>query len=238
MNDFYWECNENAKMILRAMAIGIGLSHEDYFIASHTGHHNQLRLLHYPPISAQQLQDKTSTRLDAHTDWGSITMVFQDDCGGLQVDFTPPNFFFFFQSKKKAKKRNPLIHKQIENPHKPGEFIDAPPVKDAIVMNIGDLMQRWTNGTLSPPLPSPSFYPLNPPTRFPQILPPSRNSPPKLPPHHQHHDPRPLLNPLLRSPNTQHHRDLSPGMLRCDTPPQTRADLVEGVYAHAGEDEL
>lgn len=90
MNEFYWECHENAKMILRAMAIGIGLSDEDYFLESHTGHHNQLRLLHYPPISAKQLEDKTKTRLDAHTDWGSITMVFQDECGGLQVYFSPP----------------------------------------------------------------------------------------------------------------------------------------------------
>ena len=89
MNDFYWECHENAKMILRAMAIGIGLSDEDYFLESHTGHHNQLRLLHYPPISAKQLEDKTKTRLDAHTDWGSVTTVFQDECGGLQVYFFP-----------------------------------------------------------------------------------------------------------------------------------------------------
>lgn len=26
--------------------------------------------------------------------------------------------------------------------------MDAPPLRDAIVMNIGDLMQRWTNDTL------------------------------------------------------------------------------------------
>jgi isopenicillin N synthase-like dioxygenase len=86
MTDFYWECHENAKMILRAMAVGIGLPHEDYFLESHSGHHNQLRLLHYPPILAAQLEEKSGTRLDAHTDWGSITMVFQDDCGGLQVN--------------------------------------------------------------------------------------------------------------------------------------------------------
>lgn len=72
-------------MILRAMALGIGLPDEDFFLQFHSGHNNQLRLLHYPPISAAEIEKNSLTRLDAHTDWPSITMVFQDDCGGLQV---------------------------------------------------------------------------------------------------------------------------------------------------------
>ena len=45
-------------------------------------------------------------------------MLFQDDCGGLQV----------------------------EDPSKPGEFIDVPPVPGSLVMNVGDLLMRWSNG--------------------------------------------------------------------------------------------
>lgn len=71
-------------MILRAMAIGIGLSDEDHFLKSHSGHNNQLRLLHYPSVPAADLEGQ-STRMPAHCDWGSITLVFQDECGGLQV---------------------------------------------------------------------------------------------------------------------------------------------------------
>ena len=37
---------------------------------------------------------------------------------------------------------------KVGNPHKEGEFIPAHPLKDAIVMNVGDLLQRWTNGEL------------------------------------------------------------------------------------------
>ncbi len=87
MTDFYWECNETAKTLLQALAMGIGLEDENYFLSSHTGHHNQLRLLHYLPVpSTDYLGDtETRSRLSAHTDWASITMVFQDDCGGLQV---------------------------------------------------------------------------------------------------------------------------------------------------------
>ncbi|KAL9002585.1 MAG: hypothetical protein Q9188_004496 [Gyalolechia gomerana] len=117
MTNFYWHSWENAEMILQAMAIGIGLDDEDYFLRYHSGHENQLRLLHYPPVPASDLEKQSMTRMDAHSDWASITMLLQDDCGGLQ----------------------------IENPNKAGEFMDAKPIQDAIVLNVGDLLQRWSN---------------------------------------------------------------------------------------------
>ena len=104
---------------MSAMALGIGLDDENYFRPSHPGHNNQLRLLHYPPVPASLIESQKAIRMDAHSDWPSITLLFQDDCGGLQ----------------------------IENPKVKGEFIDVPPLKDAIVMNLGDLMMRWSNGT-------------------------------------------------------------------------------------------
>ncbi|KAL8670378.1 MAG: hypothetical protein Q9168_005083 [Polycauliona sp. 1 TL-2023] len=120
MTNFYWHSWENAKMILKAMAMGIGLDDEDYFLHYHSGHENQLRLLHYPPVPAANVENDSSTRMAAHSDWGSITMLFQDDCGGLQ----------------------------IENPNKQGDFIAADPLQDAIVLNVGDLLQRWSNDNL------------------------------------------------------------------------------------------
>ena len=104
---------------MSAMAIGIGLDDENYFRPAHSGHNNQLRLLHYPAVPASLIENQKAIRMDAHSDWPSITLLFQDDCGGLQ----------------------------IENPNKKGEFIDVPPLKDAIVMNLGDLMMRWSNGS-------------------------------------------------------------------------------------------
>ena len=119
--DFYWECHRTAEEIMSAMALGIGLEDENYFRPMHTGHNNQLRLLHYPAIPAELIENEKATRLDAHSDWPSITLLFQDDCGGLQ----------------------------IENPNKKGDFIDVPPLKNTIVMNLGDLMMRWSNGGCS-----------------------------------------------------------------------------------------
>lgn len=120
MTGFYWSCYDTAKELLRAMAMGIGLDDPDYLLKFHSGENNQLRLLHYPPIETEKLSSNALARMPAHSDWGSITMLFQDDCGGLQV----------------------------EHPKKPGEFVDATPMKGALVMNVGDLLMRWSNGKL------------------------------------------------------------------------------------------
>jgi len=118
MTDFYWECSKVSHEILTAIGTGMGLKDPQFLLKFHSGHNNQLRLLHYPPIPAAQLENESSARMPAHSDWGSITMLFQDDCGGLEV----------------------------ENQHHPGEFIKVTPFKHAIVMNIGDLLMRWSNG--------------------------------------------------------------------------------------------
>ncbi|KAL8992767.1 MAG: hypothetical protein Q9169_006861 [Polycauliona sp. 2 TL-2023] len=76
MTSFYWDSWENAKMILQAMAIGVGLDDEDYFLRYHSGHENQLRLLHYPPVPAANIEDESTTRMAAHSDWPSIIMLF------------------------------------------------------------------------------------------------------------------------------------------------------------------
>ena len=122
MTEFYWTCDIASKEILKAIGLGMGLGDPEFLIKFHSGHNNQLRLLHYPPIPAAALESESSARMPAHSDWGSITMLFQDDCGGLEV----------------------------ENRHVPGEFVKVTPLKNAIVMNIGDLLMRWSNGIAFP----------------------------------------------------------------------------------------
>lgn len=120
MTDFYWACFEPAKKILRALALGIGLKDENHLLRLHSGHYNQLRLLHYPSLPAEALEGGKFARMPAHTDWSTMTMLFQDDCGGLQV----------------------------EDVNNPGNFIDVPPIEGTLVMNVGDLLMRWSNGKL------------------------------------------------------------------------------------------
>lgn len=114
---FYWTCFRAGERILRALALGIGLE-EDHLLKFHSGHYNQLRLLHYPPIPAAAIENGKFARMPAHTDWSTATFLFQDDCGGLQV----------------------------EDPKRRGEFIDVEPIPGTVVMNVGDLLMRWSNG--------------------------------------------------------------------------------------------
>ncbi|PYI12419.1 thymine dioxygenase [Aspergillus sclerotiicarbonarius CBS 121057] len=117
---FYWECNKVGCEILRALATGLDLEDECYLTKRHSGYNNQLRLLHYLPVPAEDLERERTARCPAHTDWSSITMLFQDDCGGLEV----------------------------EDVSRPGIFVPAAPLKNAIVMNVGDLLQMWSNDRL------------------------------------------------------------------------------------------
>ncbi|KAJ6084017.1 Oxoglutarate/iron-dependent dioxygenase [Penicillium sp. IBT 16267x] len=119
MMQFYRECFRMGGEVLQALAIGLDLD-ENHLLNKHSGLNNQLRLLHYPPVPASALENDRAARCPAHTDWSSITLLFQDDCGGLEV----------------------------EDVHRPGAFIPATPVRNAIVMNVGDLLQRWSNDRL------------------------------------------------------------------------------------------
>lgn len=120
-SEFYWKCHKVAKSILEALALGIGLDDSARLTTHHSGHNNQLRLLHYPPIAADDLESGKAARMPAHSDWSSITLLFQDDCGGLE----------------------------IEDPHSPGSFVPATPLEGACIVNVGDLLMRWSNGKTS-----------------------------------------------------------------------------------------
>lgn len=119
MTKFYWSCFEVAKTILKALALGLELADQDALLQPHSGINNQLRLLHYPPIPAEWLESNRVARMPTHSDWSTFTFLFQDSCGGLQVKSLTDD----------------------------GTFLDVTPVPGTLVMNIGDLLMRWSNGT-------------------------------------------------------------------------------------------
>ena len=88
-----------------------------------------LRLLHYPSfgadqeISAQQLAREGIYGSAPHTDFGCLTLLAQDDVGGLQV-----------LSPKREGDSN--------------EWIDVPCMHGSFVVNVGDMLHRWSNGLL------------------------------------------------------------------------------------------
>ncbi len=112
LNEFFAACADTASLVHRAFAVAMQLP-ETYFSDRHQRQDYTLRLLHYPPIQTPPKPEQG--RAGEHSDYGSVTLLFQDEVGGLEVQTTD------------------------------GEWIAAPPIPDAIVVNTGDLMQRWTN---------------------------------------------------------------------------------------------
>ena len=116
LESYFTVCASLVLSILDALSIALkvpapGLS------PTHSESLFQLRLLHYPSIAASQLKDNVRSRINAHSDFGTLTLLFQDSVGGLEV----------------------------EDPHKQGSFRPAPPIEDTVLVNIGDLMARWSN---------------------------------------------------------------------------------------------
>ena len=101
--------------LLRAYALYFEVP-ENFFSRSFSRPVADMRLAHYPVSKSIQAVSEFGT--GAHTDHGIITMLWQDDCGGLEVCLPD------------------------------GRWIGVPPKPGSLVVNIGELMTRWTNGRL------------------------------------------------------------------------------------------
>lgn len=118
MMDFFAKCKNMHVEVMRAIAVGMGLD-EGFFDSFVDVGDNTLRLLHYPEVKADVFKiNPGQVRAGEHSDYGSITLLFQDNRGGLQVK--SPN----------------------------GSFVDATPIEGTVVVNAGDLLARWSNDTI------------------------------------------------------------------------------------------
>ncbi|KAI4194877.1 MAG: hypothetical protein LQ348_002542 [Seirophora lacunosa] len=70
----YWELHRTSMRILDAMIMALNLSDSEgeYVRSLHSGHGNQLRFSHYPPVPIDKLNKEILSRLPAHTDWRSV----------------------------------------------------------------------------------------------------------------------------------------------------------------------
>jgi isopenicillin N synthase-like dioxygenase len=127
---YYRVMERVAEVLMRSLARGLGLR-PDYFDPAFCGGLSTLRLLRYPPREAVELArvqdpliwvDHRGTRRHLigapHTDSGFVTLLGQDGVPGLQ-----------------ARSRA-------------GEWIDVPPLEGTLVVNFGQVLERWSAGRI------------------------------------------------------------------------------------------
>jgi isopenicillin N synthase-like dioxygenase len=114
MHDFYQACIDGANKIQRVLASALDVDSE-FFVQQHNGENITLRLLYYPDTYSGNIAEE-QMGAGAHTDYGLLTLLFQDNVGGLEV----------------------------RDANDEWQAVDY--VESAIIVNSGDLLERWTNG--------------------------------------------------------------------------------------------
>lgn len=96
-------------MQLIALSLGLPANRFDNFFTKST---SRIRLNHYPPCPVPDL----ALGVGRHKDGGALTVLYQDEVGGLEV-------------KRKTD----------------GEWIRVKPTSNAYIINVGDIVQVWSN---------------------------------------------------------------------------------------------
>jgi isopenicillin N synthase-like dioxygenase len=109
---YYAAASTLGARLVRLLALSLGET-ETVFDAAYRGTNPTMRLLHYPPRPSGAAERQIGA--GAHTDWGGLTILAQDDVGGLEVCDAS------------------------------GQWLRATPVPGTFVINLGDLIARWTN---------------------------------------------------------------------------------------------
>ena len=115
------QCVNLAHRILISLAIGLQLEDPYYFYRKHNILEYKtttlMRIQYYPSLANVSLKPN-QVRCGEHTDYDSLTLLFQDDVGGLEVL------------------------------SRTGEYVKAKPIPGTVLINIADMMQRWSGDQL------------------------------------------------------------------------------------------
>ncbi|MCB0416784.1 MAG: isopenicillin N synthase family oxygenase [Bdellovibrionales bacterium] len=108
--EYIGACEKLGQTLMARIAVALGLS-ESYFLDRFTEEPTLLfRIFNYPAPAAD------GWGVAEHTDMGFLTLLFQDEKGGLEV--------------------------LDQNSH----WTPVPPREDTLVINIGDMLEYWTHG--------------------------------------------------------------------------------------------
>ncbi|MCJ1224383.1 hypothetical protein MMC12_001028 [Toensbergia leucococca] len=115
--------------LLDCLSLALNLSSDDSLARHHTGSLFNLSLIHYPALSTQLLRSGDLARIPAHSDFGTLTLLFQDATGGLEI----------------AEPHSAITGTSADF-EKSGVFRHIEPKPGTVVVNIGYLLMRWSNG--------------------------------------------------------------------------------------------
>lgn len=110
---YYEQAHQLAYQLMHGFALGLNLN-ENFFLQHCEKPLSRASFVYYPAQAEDSGEQQFGVA--AHTDFGVMTILCQDDVGGLQIE-------------------------DIN-----GEWIHAPPIEGTLVVNVGDLLSRWTNG--------------------------------------------------------------------------------------------
>ncbi|CAO3643606.1 unnamed protein product [Cunninghamella echinulata] len=134
IKSFSRACHATGMRVLEAFAIALDIPESEGGAEWFTKRHNYdtesgqiLRLLKYPRGGETSYQEPI--RAGAHSDYGSITLLFQKDVPGLEV-----------QASRE-------------------QWISAPLIENSILVNVGDQMQEWSGGLFKSTLHRVTFLP-------------------------------------------------------------------------------
>mmetsp|Transcript_62161 Transcript_62161/g.117860 ORF Transcript_62161/g.117860 Transcript_62161/m.117860 type:complete len:370 (-) Transcript_62161:83-1192(-) len=110
---YYEELGNLADGILKIFARALKVD-ADFFLSKTRHHASSLRVIHYPKLMAEPLPGQM--RCGAHSDIATITILWQDVHGGLEV-----------------------------LPRSCKSWMEVRCPEDGLIVNLGDLFMRWTN---------------------------------------------------------------------------------------------
>ncbi|KAI0845896.1 putative gibberellin 20 oxidase [Daldinia vernicosa] len=116
MEEYFASVRSLSVKMFRLLALSLHL--DEYYFDAFVNSQDSIamcRAHRYPRSTIESAKHFRGT--GAHTDFGAMTLLLQDDVGGLEV-----------------------FHRPSSTWH------PVPYVQDAYIVNIGDIMERWTNG--------------------------------------------------------------------------------------------
>ncbi|KXG53841.1 Oxoglutarate/iron-dependent dioxygenase [Penicillium griseofulvum] len=120
MEEFYRKCNGVCLALMGALEVAWGID-DGSLVARCIPSATDLRLTHYPTIPVDDLKTGGTSRIAPHTDFGPVTLLFQDSTGGLEIEDRTSN-----------------------------TFVPLPPTDTTeMIVNVGDTLTRWTNGKIT-----------------------------------------------------------------------------------------